>query len=112
MSTVVVGDIYTLQGRREEVVDLLHETQERVRLEPGCRAYAFAEVVADPGHYVVVQEWLDEAALEAHYGSAAYTSYQARVGAYLARPSEVRIHRVGETVQPANPAPWIRAGRT
>jgi quinol monooxygenase YgiN len=104
-STLVVGDIYTLQGRRADVVELLRETQERVRREPGCVAYAFAEVVADPGHYVVVQEWVDEAALEAHYRSNAFTGYQARVGELLSRPSEVRIHRTTETLHPADPGP-------
>jgi quinol monooxygenase YgiN len=102
-SVVVVGDIYTLLGR--QVVELLRETQDRVRLEPGCVAYVFAEVVADPGRYVVIQEWRDDAALQAHYASDAFQAYQARVGALVARPSDVRIHRVAETVHPADPGP-------
>jgi quinol monooxygenase YgiN len=105
VSSVVVGDIYTLVGRREEVVELLRETQERARLEPGCVLYAFAEVVADPGRYVVIQEWRDDAALQAHYASGVFKAYQARVGELLARPSEVRIHRVAETVHPADGEP-------
>jgi quinol monooxygenase YgiN len=104
-SVVVVGDVYTLVGRHRDVVDLLRDTQDRARLEPGCLSYAFAEVVADPGHYVVVHEWRDDAALEAHYASDAFRAYQARVGDLLARPSEVRVHRVAETTHPADPGP-------
>jgi quinol monooxygenase YgiN len=105
VGAVVVGDIYALVGRADELVELLHETQEHARSEPGCVAYAFAEVVRDPGHYIVVQEWRDEAALEAHYASQAFRRYQDRVGELLARPSEVRLHRVAQTVQLADPGP-------
>lgn len=104
-SVVVIGDIQTLLGRHEEVVGLLHETQDRARLEPGCTGYVFAEVVADPGHYVVVEEWRDEDALRTHYASDPYRAYQARVGELVARPSEVRIHHVAETVHAADPGP-------
>jgi quinol monooxygenase YgiN len=102
---VVVGDIYALVGRVDELVELLRETQERARSEPGCVGYAFAEVVRDPGHYVVVQEWHDEASLEAHYTSPTFRRYQDRVGELLARPSEVRLHRVAQTVQLADRGP-------
>jgi quinol monooxygenase YgiN len=105
VSSVVVGDIYGLVGRAHELVELLRETQEHARAEPGCVAYAFAEVVGDPGHYLVVQEWRDEAALEAHYASPTFRRYQDRVGELLARPSAVRLHRVAQTVQLADPGP-------
>jgi quinol monooxygenase YgiN len=105
VSSVVVGDVHTLLGRREEVVALLRETQERARLEPGCLTYAFAEVVEEPGHYVVVQEWRDEAALQAHYRSGTFADYQERVGELLARPSDVRVHLGAQTERLADPGP-------
>ena len=105
VSSVVVGDIYALVGRAGELVELLRETQERARSEPGVVAYAFAEVVGDAGHYIVVQEWRDEAALEAHYASPAFRRYQDRVGEFLARPTEVRLHRVTQTLGLADPGP-------
>lgn len=74
-------------------------------MEPGCVGYAFAEVVADPGRYVVIQEWRDDAALRAHYASDALQAYQARVGPLAARPSDVRIHRVAHTLHPLDPGP-------
>ena len=105
VSFVVVGDIYALVGRAEELVELLRETQEHALSEPGALTYAFAEVVADPGHYIVLQEWRDEAALEAHSASPAFRRYQERVGEFLARPTEVRLHRVTQTVRLADPGP-------
>jgi quinol monooxygenase YgiN len=102
---VVVGQIHTLLGRRGELLELLRDTQARSREEPGCLAYDFAEVVGDPGRYMVVQEWHDAAAMEAHFRSDAFTAYQARIGDLLARPSEVRIHHVRETLRPEGGEP-------
>jgi quinol monooxygenase YgiN len=97
---VVVGEIHSLLGRRDELLELLLDTQVRVREEPGCVLYAFAEVVGEPGAFLVVQEWRDEAALERHYRSAPFLRYQEAVGDLLARPSELRVHRVSETLRP------------
>jgi len=105
MTAVVVVDIYGLAGRAGELVALLRETQEHARLEPGCVRYAFADVVGDPGHHLVVQEWRDEAALEAHYASPSFRRYQHHVGELLARPSQVRLYRGARTVQLTDPGP-------
>jgi quinol monooxygenase YgiN len=105
VSTLIIGDIYGLVGPVDELVKLLSETQREARLEPGCLVYSFAEVVGDPGHYLVVQEWRDEAALEAHHASSAFQRYQESVGEFLARPSEVRLHRVAQTLHLRDPGP-------
>jgi quinol monooxygenase YgiN len=105
VSPLIIGDIYGLVGLADELVELLSETQAQARLEPGCLAYTFAEVVGDPGHYLVVQEWRDEQALDAHYSSPTFQRYQEQVGEFLARPSDVRLHRVAETVHLRDPGP-------
>ena len=81
------------------------DTQTRVREEPGCVSFDFSEIVGERGDFVVVHEWRDEAALEAHYRSAPFLAYQEAVGDLLARPSELRVHRVRETLQPAEGEP-------
>ncbi len=105
MTAVVVVDIYGLVGRAGEPVELLRTTREAARSEPGCVAYVLAEVIGDPGHHLVIEEWRDEAALEAHYASASFRRYQHHVGELLARPSEVRLHHVARTVQLTDPGP-------
>jgi quinol monooxygenase YgiN len=102
---IALGDLETLVGRSEEVVELLSATQDQILREPGCLAYTFAEVIGDPGHYVVTQEWRDEAAFTAHYSSQPLVEYLSRVGELLARPTEMRIYRVTETVHPVDPGP-------
>src|SRR4051794_11363993 len=100
MAIVVIGDLYGLVGLRDALLALLVDTQARVREQPGCMTYTFGEVVGEPGRVVVCEEWRDPQALEAHYRSAAFVEYQQRVGEFLARPSDVRIHHVSETIRP------------
>lgn len=49
------------------------------RDEPGCLDYSLLEVVDEPNHFVCFEHWQDDAALEAHLGSAALASYRAAV---------------------------------
>lgn len=102
---VAIGDIYVQIPRRAEVGELMRTTQAWVRDEPGCLSYLFAETVGEPGHFVVVQEWRDQSALDAHYRSRAFADYQARIGDLLVRSSALRLHHVGSTVLPQDSAP-------
>jgi quinol monooxygenase YgiN len=102
---VALGDVYALLPRRQEAIELMRETQAAARSEPGCLGYAFPEAVDDPGHFVLVQQWRDQSALDAHYRSDAFATYQARVGDLLVRTSDLRLHRVAETVAPRDSAP-------
>src|SRR5262245_20776211 len=105
MAVIIVGDIHGLVGRTDELEALLREMQDSAQTEPGCVRYVFGGVVRDPGHYVLVQEWRDDAALDAHYSSPGFRRYQEQVGELLARPSEVQHHRVESTVMLADGGP-------
>jgi quinol monooxygenase YgiN len=104
---IASGDIHARIPDREQVTALMRATQARVREEPGCLYYAFAETLDDPGHFVVVSHWQDQGALDAHYRSDAFAEYQAQVGAYLVRSSELRVFQASEALtmepQPLEP---------
>ena len=97
---VALGDIYTQIQHREEVTELMRQTQEQVREHRGCAYFAFAETLDDPGHFVVVQQWRDQAALDEHYRSEAFGRYQAQIAAYLVRSSDLVVHEVAASVRP------------
>ena len=101
---IALGDIYAQIQRRDEVRELMRATQERMREEPGCAYYAFAETLDDPGHFVVVQEWSDQAALDDHYRSPAFADYRAQIGQLLVRSSELRVHAVQASARPVDSA--------
>jgi quinol monooxygenase YgiN len=99
---IALGDVYAQIPRRESVRALMRSTQESVRGESGCISY---ETLDDPGHFMVVQCWRDQAALDEHYRSQAFAAYQAQIGEFLVRDSELRVHVVQESYVPVDSAP-------
>jgi quinol monooxygenase YgiN len=102
--TLVIAHMFGLAGERSELVALLAEAERTTAAQDGCLGYVVAAAIADPNHYVVVEEWRDRAALEAHYASIAFERFQYALHGLLARPSEVTIHSVAETHRPLAPA--------
>jgi quinol monooxygenase YgiN len=102
---IALGDIYAQVPRRDEIRELMRLTQERVSEQPGCLSYAFAEAVDEPAHFVVVQRWRDQEALDAHYRSGAFADYQAGVAGRLVRTSDLRVHPVQESFLPVDSSP-------
>ena len=97
---IALGDIYAQIPRRDEVRELMRVTQQRVREQPGCLSYAFAETLDDPGRFLLVQQWRDQGALDEHYRSQAFADYQAGIAARLVRSSELRVFVVQESLLP------------
>jgi quinol monooxygenase YgiN len=97
---IALGDIYAQIPRLEEVRRLMRATQEGAREQPGCESYAFAETLDDPGHFVILQQWRDQAALEGHYRSQAFADYQAGIQPLLVRTSDLRLHAVQGSLRP------------
>ena len=87
----------------------MRATQASVREQPGCISYAFAETLDDPGHFMVVQRWRDQAAVDAHYASPAFADYQAKIADLLVRTSELSLHVVQEGFRPVGGSPTSTA---
>jgi quinol monooxygenase YgiN len=105
MTVLAVGRVHAVASGRAQLLDLMRRTAAAARAERGCRSYDFAEVVDGTDEFVVVHEWEDEAALDAHYRGPAYEAYREGVFGLLARPSELVIHRVAATERPVDPGP-------
>jgi quinol monooxygenase YgiN len=105
MTVVAVGRVHAIAAGRAQLVELMRRTAAAARAEPGCRSYDFAEVVDGADEFVVVHEWDDDAALDAHYRGAVHEAYREGVFGLLARPSELVIHRIAATERPVDPGP-------
>ena len=97
---VALGDVYAQIPRRREAEEAMLVAQRAALPEDGCISYAFAEALGDPGHYVVVQRWSGNDAVEAHYRSEAFFHYQAAIAPLLVRESELTLHAVQDEVRP------------
>jgi quinol monooxygenase YgiN len=97
---IAIADIFGISGRRRELRALLARTEQEVRGVPGSRRYAFAATVEDPDQFVLVSEWDTQDAMDAHYRSDAFARYQFELDGLLARPSEMTVYSVTDTVRP------------
>src|SRR5215468_8074593 len=102
---IALGDVYAQATEVERVRALMRAAQEAAASEPGCEAYSFAEVVGDAAHFLSVQRWRDQEALDAHYASTAFVDYQAQVTPLLSRSSELRVYGVTASYAPTAAGP-------
>jgi quinol monooxygenase YgiN len=105
MSLVAVAEMYGLSGRRPDLLRVLADAERDAGGHPGCVRYSFAETIAEPDHFVLVSEWQDQAALDAHYGSAGFASFQFALNGLLARPSEMTVYSVSGAARPVAVGP-------
>jgi quinol monooxygenase YgiN len=97
---IAIGDVYIQIPQRVAAEEAMLQAQTHAQDEPGCVSYAFAEVLESPGHFMVVQRWSDQQALDAHYSSPGFAEYQQRIAPMLLRESEMQMHVVDAQFRP------------
>jgi quinol monooxygenase YgiN len=105
MSAVAVADLFGISGRREELRAVLLGAERDAAGQPGCVRYSFAATLADPDYFLLVSEWRDQAALDAHYASTEFANFQFALNGLLARPSEMTLYAVSGSARPLSSGP-------
>lgn len=102
---IAIAEIFGISGRRNELVDLLRQTERQALRFPGSRRYEFAARVAAPDEFVLVSEWESDDAMAAFHRSEPFERYQYELHGLLARPSEMTLYSVDEVTRPVPSAP-------
>jgi quinol monooxygenase YgiN len=105
MSVIALADIFGISGRRQELLTLLAGAEREAAGQPGCLRYSFAETIAEPDHYLLISEWRGKSALDAHFASAGFASFQFSLQGLLARPSEMTVYSISESARPLASGP-------
>ena len=86
----LIAEDYINLEHLETVKPLYRELVEKTQLEPDCLAYNLFVDQKDPGHFIFIEEWPNELALEKHCNSEHFTrlvplinSYQSKPGTFL-----------------------------
>ncbi|CRH19261.1 putative quinol monooxygenase [Carnobacterium maltaromaticum] len=86
----LIAEDYIKLEHLETVKPLYRELVEKTQLEPDCLAYNLFVDQKDPGHFIFIEEWPNELALEKHCNSEHFTrlvplinSYQSKTGTFL-----------------------------
>ena len=79
----------------EQARPLMRAVIEATLAEPGCRVYAYAEDVAEPGLFRVMEQWDSREALSAHFETThmkAWADQRAALGFFDRR---IAVHDLG-----------------
>lgn len=86
----LIAEDYIKLEHLETVKPLYRELVEKTQLETDCLAYNLFVDQKDPGHFIFIEEWPNELALEKHCNSEHFTrlvplinSYQSKPGTFL-----------------------------
>ena len=101
---IQVAELHGLVGRQSELGELLDALATGARDEPGCSSFRVL-TGEEPGEWVVLSEWVEEASLRAHFRTPHYRRYRDAVGPLLARPSDVAVHYLDRTIFAVDPNP-------
>lgn len=83
---------YAAPEHREAYLAGLRALQASTReQDAGCLRYEFWSSIDDPNAFVCVEEWTDMAALRAHLAAPHLREGSAALGAFRARPGEIRV---------------------
>jgi quinol monooxygenase YgiN len=105
VTVLAVADMFGISGRRDELLAVLGQFEQRTAGEPGCRRYGFAATLADPDWFVLVSEWDSQEALDTHYRSEAFAQFQFALDGLLARPSELTVYSSAGALRPVDTRP-------
>jgi quinol monooxygenase YgiN len=105
MSVIAVADMFGIRGRRQALEAALADAEREAADQPGCVRYSFAATITEPDHFVLISEWRDPAALDTHYASSEFASFQLSLNGLLARPSQMTVYSVSGSARPLASGP-------
>jgi quinol monooxygenase YgiN len=98
MMIVVVGRVRSDAGKREELIRVAQAVARASREEEGCIGYRFYEDTEQPDHFVFVEEWADQGALDRHFATAHIARFMSAIPATITSPPDVKFHTVASSV--------------
>jgi len=90
----VLATLRAKPGREEALREILEGLIAPTRKEAGCLAYRLVENREDPAQFTFIEEWTDEAALEAHFKTEHLVRGRERMADLLAVELDLRKCRL------------------
>jgi quinol monooxygenase YgiN len=71
------------EGAEAECIRIFHEVTEATRKEPGCLQYIIHQSMQNSAVFVFYEQYVDQAAVDAHRASPHFARYRTSIEAYL-----------------------------
>ena len=94
---VVTAELEVAPDSREAFVELATEMCRASRREPGCIDYRVHAELERPDHFLFLEEWQDDAALQSHFAEPHTAKFMAGIGALLSAPADALFHTIAST---------------
>jgi quinol monooxygenase YgiN len=94
---VVVGRVTSDGEKRDELVRVAQAVAGASREEQGCNGYRFYEDTERPNHFVFVEEWADQEALERHFATSHIAEFMRAIPATITSPPDVKFHTIASS---------------
>ena len=91
---VVIANLSGKSDKREECKAALAKAAAASRGDAGCLGYTFTVDVENPDHYVSVELWEDQAALDAHFGAPHLAELMTVAGELLDGEVDIKTYAV------------------
>ncbi|WP_338848944.1 putative quinol monooxygenase [Massilia sp. W12] len=96
MTVHVVARIIARPGAQDALKQILQSLLEPSRQDAGCLSYHLHVNKENPCEFVMLEEWRDDVAIDAHFGTPHIQSALARTqGLLAAAPEILRYQRLG-----------------
>ena len=94
---LVTGRVQIPAERRERFVEVATEMCRNSREEDGCIGYRIYADLEQPDHYVFVEEWADEEALQRHFAEEHTGAFLQALVRLLGEPADALFHTIAST---------------
>jgi quinol monooxygenase YgiN len=74
----LIVNLWVQPGTEAQAVDYVRVMQENSRKEPGCHLYIGQQSTKDPRHFCFYEQYVDQAALDAHRAAPYFDEYVTR----------------------------------
>jgi quinol monooxygenase YgiN len=94
---VVVGRVRTDDEKRERMLEVAQTVARASRAEAGCINYRVYEDTEEPNDFVFVEEWADDTALQAHFGTPHIAQFMGAITEAIVGPPDVNFHQIASS---------------
>jgi quinol monooxygenase YgiN len=94
---VVVGRVSTDPAKRAQLIEVAQKVAAASREDAGCISYRVFEDTEQPNHFVFVEEWADEDALQQHFRTPHIAEFMQAIPGTIVAPPDVKFHQIATT---------------
>jgi len=89
---IITGSVVAKEGRLAEALAHSLEHVRRSRLEPGCVSHAVHQDAENPDRLFFFEEWIDQAAVTAHFAVPASQAFVKALGGLAKEAARLSIY--------------------